>query len=71
MMEASRQPAVKSVADVGVKQYRRGPSRPEPLSIHGTVAEFRDRIVGDFAKHRIGGERFAVWAARPEEGDLR
>jgi sulfite reductase (ferredoxin) len=35
------------------------------------LGDYIERVVRNFTKHRIGGERFAVWAARAEEGDLR
>jgi hypothetical protein len=57
MMEIGRRPAVKSMPGMGVEQYRRGPSPPQLLSIHGTVAQFRDRIVRNFTVQRDGGER--------------
>jgi sulfite reductase (ferredoxin) len=35
------------------------------------LGEYIERVVRNFTKHRDDGERFAVWAARADEGDLR
>ncbi len=35
------------------------------------VGDYIDRVVRNFVKHRNAGERFAQWAIRAEEGDLR
>jgi sulfite reductase (ferredoxin) len=35
------------------------------------LGDYIDRVVRNFVKHRNEGERFAQWAIRAEEGDLR
>ncbi|CQD17271.1 ferredoxin-dependent nitrite reductase [Mycobacterium lentiflavum] len=35
------------------------------------LGDYIDRVVRNFVKHRSEGERFAQWALRAEEGDLR
>ncbi|OBA58164.1 sulfite reductase [Mycobacterium sp. 1100029.7] len=35
------------------------------------LADYIDRVVRNFVKHRSDGERFAQWALRAEEADLR
>jgi sulfite reductase (ferredoxin) len=35
------------------------------------LGDYIDRVVRNFVKHRNAGERFAQWAIRAEEGDLR
>jgi sulfite reductase (ferredoxin) len=35
------------------------------------LGDYIDRVVRNFIKHRSDGERFAQWAVRAEEGDLR
>jgi sulfite reductase (ferredoxin) len=35
------------------------------------LGDYIERVVRNFIKHRNGGERFAQWAIRAEEGDLR
>ena len=35
------------------------------------LGDYIDRVVRNFVKHRDGGERFATWAARADEADLR
>jgi sulfite reductase (ferredoxin) len=35
------------------------------------LGDYIDRVVRNFVKHRNEGERFAQWALRAEEGDLR
>ena len=35
------------------------------------LGDYMDRVVRNFVKHRNEGERFAQWAIRAEEGDLR
>jgi sulfite reductase (ferredoxin) len=35
------------------------------------LGDYIDRVVRNFVKHRTEGERFAQWAIRAEEGDLR
>jgi sulfite reductase (ferredoxin) len=35
------------------------------------LGDYIERVVRNFVKHRSGGERFAQWALRAEEGDLR
>ena len=35
------------------------------------LGDYIDRVVRNFIKQRDGGERFATWALRAEEGDLR
>lgn len=35
------------------------------------LGDYIDRVVRNFVKHRNEGERFAQWAVRAEEGDLR
>lgn len=35
------------------------------------LGDYIDRVVRNFVKHRTAGERFAQWAVRAEEGDLR
>jgi sulfite reductase (ferredoxin) len=35
------------------------------------LGDYIDRVVRNFLKHRDNGERFAQWALRAEEGDLR
>ncbi|BAX93525.1 nitrite/sulfite reductase [Mycobacterium shigaense] len=35
------------------------------------LGDYIDRVVRNFAKHRTAGERFAQWAIRADEGDLR
>ncbi|CDO89650.1 sulfite reductase [Mycobacterium triplex] len=35
------------------------------------IGDYIDRVVRNFVKHRNEGERFAQWAVRAEEGDLR
>jgi sulfite reductase (ferredoxin) len=35
------------------------------------LGDYIERVVRNFAKHRSVGERFAQWAIRAEEGDLR
>lgn len=35
------------------------------------ATDYIDRIVRNFIKHRDEGERFAEWAARADEADLR
>jgi sulfite reductase (ferredoxin) len=35
------------------------------------LGDYIDRVVRNFVKHRNSGERFAQWALRAEEGDLR
>jgi sulfite reductase (ferredoxin) len=35
------------------------------------LGDYIERVVRNFTKHRNDGERFAVWAARADEGDLR
>jgi sulfite reductase (ferredoxin) len=35
------------------------------------LGDYIERVVRNFTKHRDDGERFAVWAARADEGDLR
>jgi sulfite reductase (ferredoxin) len=35
------------------------------------LGDYIDRVVRNFAKHRTEGERFAQWAVRAEEDDLR
>jgi sulfite reductase (ferredoxin) len=35
------------------------------------LGDYIDRVVRNFIKHRNSGERFAQWAIRAEEGDLR
>jgi sulfite reductase (ferredoxin) len=35
------------------------------------LGDYIDRVVRNFAKHRTDGERFAQWAIRAEEDDLR
>ena len=37
----------------------------------GEVGDYIDRVVRNFIKHRNEGERFAQWAIRAEEADLR
>jgi sulfite reductase (ferredoxin) len=35
------------------------------------LGDYIERVVRNFVKHRTDGERFAQWAVRAEEGDLR
>jgi sulfite reductase (ferredoxin) len=35
------------------------------------LGDYIERVVRNFLKHRNGGERFAQWVVRAEEGDLR
>ena len=35
------------------------------------VGDYIDRVVRNFIKHRDDGERFAQWAIRADEDDLR
>ncbi|WP_420880412.1 nitrite/sulfite reductase [Rhodococcus sp. (in: high G+C Gram-positive bacteria)] len=35
------------------------------------LGDYIDRVVRNFVKHRTEGERFAQWAVRADEGDLR
>ncbi|HWS92822.1 MAG TPA: nitrite/sulfite reductase [Mycobacterium sp.] len=35
------------------------------------LGDYIERVVRNFVKHRADGERFAQWAVRAEEGDLR
>jgi len=35
------------------------------------LGDYIERVVRNFVKHRAEGERFAQWALRAEEGDLR
>ena len=35
------------------------------------LGDYIERVVRNFVKHRNAGERFAQWAIRAEEGDLR
>ena len=35
------------------------------------LGDYIERVVRNFLKHRDGGERFAQWVVRAEEGDLR
>jgi sulfite reductase (ferredoxin) len=35
------------------------------------LGDYIERVVRNFTKHRNDGERFAVWAARADEGELR
>ena len=35
------------------------------------LGDYIERVVRNFVKHREGGERFAQWAVRAEEADLR
>ncbi|CAM3082886.1 nitrite/sulfite reductase [Prescottella defluvii] len=35
------------------------------------LGDYIDRVVRNFVKHRTDGERFAQWAVRADEGDLR
>ena len=35
------------------------------------LGDYIDRVVRNFVKHRNDGERFAQWAIRAEEADLR
>ncbi|QBJ95010.1 nitrite/sulfite reductase [Rhodococcus sp. ABRD24] len=35
------------------------------------LGDYIDRVVRNFVKHRYEGERFAQWAVRADEGDLR
>ena len=35
------------------------------------LGNYMDRVVRNFVKHRTEGERFAQWAIRADEGDLR
>jgi sulfite reductase (ferredoxin) len=35
------------------------------------LGDYIDRVVRNFIKHRDAGERFATWALRADEGDLR
>jgi sulfite reductase (ferredoxin) len=35
------------------------------------LGDYIDRVVRNFVKHRSSGERFAQWAIRADEGDLR
>jgi len=35
------------------------------------LADYIERVVRNFVKHREAGERFATWAVRADEADLR
>jgi sulfite reductase (ferredoxin) len=35
------------------------------------LGDYVERVVRNFVKHRADGERFAQWAVRADEADLR